>query len=96
MTLATRILTPEQIQLLADCIEPIVVFEVPAAAEELKQRGLLVSSRVTCDDLSCHFLAVTERGRIYVTAWVKRQERAQLCAENVSRRLIKFPADRPS
>ena len=77
MSLATSFLTLEQVQLLADCIEPVLVLEIPATAEELMHRGLLLSSKVTCDELSCHILAVTDRGRSYVTAWVARQERSQ-------------------
>ena len=76
MSLATGFLTLEQIQLLADCIEPIVVLNIPPAAETLIHRGLLLSSDCNCDQLSCHILAVTERGRSYVTAWVERQERS--------------------
>src|SRR3974390_3841749 len=75
MSLATSLLTPEEVQFLGDCIEPIIVLEVPATAETLIQRGLLVSAEVSRDQLSCHGLAVTERGRSYVTAWVGRQER---------------------
>jgi hypothetical protein len=79
MPLAGSTLTLEQIQLLADCIEPVVVPEIPAAAEALMLRGLLLSSKVTSDQLSCYFLAVTDRGRSYVTAWIERQERLSRC-----------------
>ena len=77
MTLATSFLPLEQIQLLADCIEPAIVLEIPAAAGALIERGLLVSSELTCDDRSCYVLVVSERGRAYVTAWLERQEQAQ-------------------
>lgn len=77
MSLASSFLTLEQVLLLADCIEPVLVLEIPAAAEALMHRGLLASSEVTCDQLSCHALAVTDRGRSYVTAWVERQERSK-------------------
>jgi hypothetical protein len=81
MSLAASFLTLEQVQLLADCIEPVVVPEIPAAAELLMNRGLLVSSKVTSDRLSCYFLAITGRGRSYVTAWVERQERLRTYQE---------------
>lgn len=77
MSLATSLLTLEQVQLLADCFEPVLVLELPAAAETLIGRGLLVMSQISLDPLPCHILAVTERGRSYATAWVGRQERAQ-------------------
>jgi hypothetical protein len=89
MALATSLLSLEQIQLLADCIEPVVVPEIPAAAQALMHRGLLVSSKVNSDQLSCYFLAVTGRGRSYVTAWVERQERPK---RHPVGKLIKFPA----
>lgn len=95
MSLATSLLTPEEVQMLADCIEPIIVLEVPATAETLIQRGLLVSAEVSRDQLSCHGLAVTERGRSYVTAWVGRQERSHR-QTGTERRLIEFTAVRPS
>jgi len=76
MSLATAFLTLAQIQLLADCIEPVLVLNIPPAAETLIHLGLLVSSDSNCDQRSCHILAVTERGRSYVTAWVGRQERS--------------------
>jgi len=76
MSLATGFLTLEQIQLPADCIEPLLVLKIPPAAETLIHRGLLVSSYCNCDQLSCHILAVTKRGRSYVVAWVGRQERS--------------------
>jgi len=63
MSLATGFLTLEQIQLPADCIEPLLVLKIPPAAETLIHRGLLVSSYCNCDQLSCHILAVTKRGR---------------------------------
>jgi len=66
---------PEQLRLLADCIEPVLVLNIPPAAETLIHGGLLVSSDGNCDQLSCHILAVTERGRSYVTARVGMQER---------------------
>jgi hypothetical protein len=76
MSLATGFLTFAQIQLLADCIEPVLVLNIPPYAETLIHRGLLVSSDSNCDQRSCHVLAVTERGRSYVIAWVGRQEGA--------------------
>ena len=76
MSLATGFLTLAQIQLLADCIEPVLVLNIPPYAETLIHRGLLVSSDSNCDQRSCHILAVTERGRSYVIAWVGRQERS--------------------
>ena len=96
MPLANSFLTLEEIQLLADCIEPALVLEIPAAAETLIHHGLLVTSEISSDPLPCHVLAVTERGRSYVTAWVGRQERSQHEAEKVLRPLIEFPAIRPS
>jgi hypothetical protein len=75
MSLATSFLTLAQVQLLADCIQPVLVLEIPPAAETLIYRGLLVTSEISLDRLPCHVLAVTERGRSYVTAWVGRQER---------------------
>jgi hypothetical protein len=68
MSLSAGFLTPEQLRLLADCIEPVLVLNIPPAAETLIHRGLLVSSYCDCDQLSCHILAVTKRGRSYVTA----------------------------
>ena len=35
MSLASSLLTLEQVHLLADCIEPAIVLEVPAVAEVL-------------------------------------------------------------
>jgi hypothetical protein len=70
MSLATSFLTIAQAQLLADCIRPVLVLEIPPAAETLIYRGLLVTSEISLDWLPCHVLAVTERGRSYVTAWV--------------------------
>lgn len=75
MSLATSLLTLEQVQLLADCFEPILVLDIPAAAETLVDHGLLVTSQINTDTLPCYALWVTERGRSYVTAWVGRQER---------------------
>jgi hypothetical protein len=91
MSLANGFLTLEQVQLLADCVEPVLVLEIPAAAETLIHRGLLVSSEISRDPVPCHVLAVTERGRSYVTAWVGRQERSQGETGKVSRRPIEFP-----
>lgn len=84
MPLASSFLTAEQVQLLADCNEPVLVPEIPKAAEALMDRGLLVSSNVSYDQFSCYFLAVTQRGRSYVTAWVERQERARFPATGTS------------
>ena len=44
MPLATGFLTLAEIQMLADCIEPVLVLNIPPAAETLIYRGLLVSS----------------------------------------------------
>ena len=91
MSLATGFLTLEQIQLLADCIEPVLVLEIPSAAETLVHRGLLVTSLISCDPLPCHVLAVTERGRSYVTAWIERQERNEAQTGKALGRPIAFP-----
>jgi len=92
MSLATSVLTLEQVQLLADCIEPVLVLEIPVAAEALMHRGLLISSELTCDQFDCHVLAVTERGRSYVTAWVERQEESNRQPGNVFGTDIRFSA----
>jgi hypothetical protein len=92
MSLATSFLTLEEIQLLADCIEPVLVLEIPAAAETLIHRGLLVMSEISRDPLPCHVLAVTERGRLYVTAWVERQERSQAQTGKALRPPLEFRA----
>jgi hypothetical protein len=42
MSLAAGFLTPEQLRLLADCIEPVLVLNIPPAAETLIHGGLLV------------------------------------------------------
>ena len=76
MSPATGFLTLDQFQLLADCVEPVLVLELPAAAETLIERGLLVSSQISLDPLPCHVLAITEQGRTCVTSWVKQQERS--------------------
>jgi hypothetical protein len=89
MSLATSFLTFEQIQLLADCIEPVLVLEIPAAADTLIHLGLLVTSEISRDPVPCHVLAVTERGRSYVTAWVQRQERSH--RQTALRRPLEFP-----
>ena len=91
MSLATGFLTLEQIQLLADCIEPVLVLEVPSAAETLIHRGLLVTSQISRDPLPCYVLAVTGRGRSYVTAWVERQERSESQTGKPLGRPIAFP-----
>ena len=96
MSLATSFLTLEQIQLLADCIEPVLVIQIPAAAETLVQRGLLVTSQISVDPLPCHVLAVTERGRSYVTAWVRRQERTRQQTGRPCRNPIGFSVVPPS
>jgi hypothetical protein len=87
MSLATSFLTVEQVQLLADCIEPVLVLEIPASADMLMHRGLLVSSECICNQGSCHVLAVTERGRSYVSAWVERQERTRRRGETFGRQM---------
>jgi len=92
MSLATSVLTLEQVQLLADCIEPVLVLEIPVAAEALMHRGLLVSSEVNCDRLDCHVLAITEQGRSYVTTWVERQEESNRQPGNVFGTNMRFSA----
>jgi len=96
MSLATSLLTLEQVQLLADCIEPVLVLEIPTTAEELLRRGLLISSKVSCDEFSCYFLAVSKRGRSYVTAWLGRQETSRRRTGRMLQPPTGFRAVRPS
>jgi len=63
----------EEVQLLADCFAPVFTTEIPAAAEDLIQRGLLRSLSVRASR-ECFLLAVTEEGRSYVETWVELQE----------------------
>lgn len=52
----------------------------------------MVAAEITSGELSCHVLAVTERGRSYVTAWVERQERYHCQPEKALGRPVEFRA----
>lgn len=62
----------EEVQLLADCFAPVFTTEIPAAAEELIQRGLLRA--FTVREGREFFLAITENGRSYVEPWIQHHE----------------------
>jgi hypothetical protein len=77
MRLATiDVLTSEEVQLLADCYEPVYLLEKPRAAKRLMQRGFLCVYTTTWQytNRQCLVLTVTESGRTYVATWIARHE----------------------
>lgn len=66
----------EEVQLLADCYEPVYVLEKPKASKRLMQRGLLCMFATTWQysNRSCFVLTATESGRSYVAAWIAEHE----------------------
>ena len=67
------VLTSEEVQLLADCSRPVFVLEISTIAEALILRGLLRPFRAVCQQSNrqCFLLAATERGRLYMDAWIE-------------------------
>ena len=77
MGLATvDVLTSEEIQLLADCYEPVHLLEKPQAAKRLILLGYLCMYTTTWQYSSrtCLVLTVRESGRSYVETWIAQHE----------------------
>ena len=68
------ILTCDEVQLLADCSQPVFVLEIPTVAQALIARGLLHSIPAICQhsDHRCFILAATGVGRRCMEAWIER------------------------
>jgi hypothetical protein len=69
-----NILTCDEVQLLADCCQPVFVLEVSVTAQALIARGLLHSLPAVCQHSNhrCFILATTGTGRWYLEAWIER------------------------
>jgi hypothetical protein len=70
------VLTWGEVQLLADCYEPVYVVERPRAVKRLTKRGLLCMFATTWQysNRTCYVLTVTESGRLYVETWIAQHE----------------------
>ena len=77
MRLATvDVLTSEEIQLLADCYEPVYLLEKPPACKRLILLGYLGIYTTTwrSSNRTCFVLTVRETGRSYVETWIAEYE----------------------
>ena len=73
---AANLLSYEQIQLLANCFQPVQVPRITGTSKVLIDRKLGRSfGTISKNKHKCIFLVATDRGRAYVTAWIRRQER---------------------
>jgi hypothetical protein len=73
---AVDVLTSEEVQLLADCYEPVYVLEKPRVAKRLMRRGFLCMFITTgqYSNRMCFVLTATESGRSYVATWIAWHE----------------------
>ena len=71
-----RTLSFEQVQLLADCFEPVLTLQIPTNAQALICKGLLRSFEAICEHSQrpCFLLSATEEGRKFVDRWIGLHE----------------------
>jgi hypothetical protein len=63
----------EEIQLLADSLQPVFALEMTPLVETLIQRELLQAAPAICEHSkrTCFVLITTDKGRAYVATWMK-------------------------
>jgi len=68
------VLTSEEVQLLANCSEPVYVPEISTVAEALILRGLVRPFCAVCqhNNRRCFLLVASEKGRLYIQEWIER------------------------
>jgi hypothetical protein len=73
---AVDVLTSEEVQLLADCHEPVYLAEKPLVAERLMRLGFLCMFTTTWQhsNRTCFVLTAMESGRTYVGRWIAQHE----------------------
>ena len=76
----------EELQLLADSLQPVFALELTPVAETLIQRKLLRAVPAICEhsNLSCFVLTTTEWGTAYLVQWIEEpinQGVCETCAE---------------
>lgn len=81
-----HLLKSEEIQLLADSLQPVFVLELTPVAETLIQHELLRAFPAICQHSkrACFVLTTTDMGAAYVAAWIEgptKQHVCETCAE---------------
>jgi hypothetical protein len=80
-------LKSEEIQLLADSLQPVFALELTPAAETLIQRELLHAFPAICQHskLTCFVLTATDKGAAYVAAWIEDANDVCACETRAER-----------
>ena len=76
-----RLLSREDAQLLADCLQPVFVLELTPISKSLIQRELLHAFPAICQhsQLTCYVLTTTDKGGAYVAAWIADPINLRVC-----------------